>query len=104
MLKPLIVVAPAVLNWLTSGRTRRITWLASMIVGVNWSLTPNSLNTTVIVASPFVLDDEATGIGNSPPALLVRPGAPRLVGEPPADLQPGVHREPIMSAAALATA
>ena len=81
--------APVLVSSLTSGRTRRLTCCASMIVGVKSSLMPNSLNATVIVAMPLAADP-ATGTGNSPPArklagcplVAVRLGSARIVISP----------------------
>ena len=51
--------SPTVVSSLTSGRTRRLRWLASMIVGVKARLTPKLLNSTVIVGTPPVVADGA---------------------------------------------
>ena len=61
--------APTSVSWLTSGRTRKFRWLASMTVGVKARLTPKLLNSTVSVGNPPVaLEVPEIGTGNSPPA------------------------------------
>src|SRR5213592_2565938 len=61
--------APTVVSSLTSGRTRRLRWLASITVGVKARLTPKLLNSTEIVGKPPVeLAAPEIGTGNSPPA------------------------------------
>ena len=60
--------------WLTSLLTTRLIWSLPRTVGVKARLTPNCLNSMVIVLAPIALSC-ATGIGNSPPArkLAVSP-------------------------------
>jgi len=75
-----------VVSWLTSGRICRLRRVGDITVGTTARLTPNVLNSTVIVVWPlFTLP--ATGIGNSPPARklavspdrAVRLGSARMV-------------------------
>src|SRR5215467_6308839 len=61
------LTAPLLLSSLTSGLTRRLSRFDDITVGTTARLTPNVLNSTVIVVVPLVLLP-AIGIGNSPPA------------------------------------
>ena len=80
------LTAPLELNWLTSGRTRRLSRSGDSTVGTTARLTPNCLNSTVIVGDPLLLLAEI-GTGNSPPArklavspdCAVRFGSARIV-------------------------
>src|SRR5207253_6123290 len=83
--------SPVVVSSLISGRTRRLRWFASIIVGVKERLTPKVLNSTVIVGKPPVAAEEPLiGTGNCPPAvklavwpdIAVRFGSARLVMNP----------------------
>ena len=80
------LTAPLVESSLTSGRTRRLSRLGDSTVGTTARLTPNCLNSTVIVVVPLLVLP-AIGIGNSPPArklavspdCAVRFGSARMV-------------------------
>ena len=72
------LTAPVLESWLTSGRTRRLSRVGDSTVGTTARLTPNCLNSTVIVAEPLLVVP-AIGTGNSPPgqeAGRSRPTAP----------------------------
>ena len=81
MLKPCNCTPPLLLSWLTSGRTFRLMRLPSITVGVKSRLTPNFLNSMVIIGPPTP-GVEAMGTGNSPPArkLAVSPDSAVRLG------------------------